>query len=140
MIDCHVFTPEIKAIVTEILNCHINFLVVTHIDIDHIDGICNMLYQMPKLKIDHIIYNNLFVEMYTENKEIANDFLKLNQYIKKICFVPFDNSSKELIQLKSYPGQKEFHEVVNSNARIGNNSLDYKIVDLLNGKVINRSK
>ncbi|MCI8312757.1 MAG: DUF1919 domain-containing protein [Lachnospiraceae bacterium] len=90
-----------------------------------------------KLKLN---YNNLFVEMYTENKEIANDFLKLNQYIKKICFVPFDNSSKELIQLKSYPGQKEFHEVVNSNARIGNNSLDYKIVDLLNGKVINRSK
>ena len=39
MIDCHVFTTEIKAIVTDILNCHLDFLVVTHIDIDHIDGI-----------------------------------------------------------------------------------------------------
>jgi len=62
MIDCHVFTPEIKAIVTDLLNCHLDFLVVTHIDIDHIDGICNMLNQMPDLSIDHIIYNNLFVE------------------------------------------------------------------------------
>lgn len=61
MIDCHVFTPEIKAIVTDILHCHLDILVVTHIDIDHIDGICNMLYQTPELKIDHIIYNNLFI-------------------------------------------------------------------------------
>lgn len=83
MIDCHVFTPEIKAIVTEILNCHINFLVVTHIDIDHIDGICNMLYQMPKLKIDHIIYNNLFVEQADRAQiEPLTDFEK--EQIKKL--------------------------------------------------------
>ena len=62
MVDCHVFTKKIKAIVTDTLHCHLNYLVVTHIDTDHIDGICNMLYQMPELKIDHIIYNNLFVK------------------------------------------------------------------------------
>ena len=62
MVDCHVFTPEIKAIVTDTLHCHIDYLVVTHIDVDHIDGICNMLNQMPELKIDHIIYNNLFAK------------------------------------------------------------------------------
>ena len=62
MVDCHVFTPEIKAIVTDTLHCHIDYLVVTHIDIDHIDGICNMLNQMPELKIGHIIYNNLFAK------------------------------------------------------------------------------
>lgn len=77
MIDCHVFTTEIKAIVTDILNCHLDFLVVTHIDIDHIDGICNMLNQMPDLSIDHIIYNNLFVEK-VEDKQIESltDFEK----------------------------------------------------------------
>lgn len=62
MIDCHVFTSEIKDIVTDTLQCHLDYLVVTHIDNDHIDGICNMLYQMPELKIDHIIFNNLFVK------------------------------------------------------------------------------
>ena len=83
MIDCHVFTPEIKAIVTDILNCHIDFLVVTHIDIDHIDGICNMLYQMPELKIDHIIYNNLFVEQADRAQiEPLTDFEK--EQIKKL--------------------------------------------------------
>lgn len=61
MIDCHVFTSEIKDIVTDTLKCHLDYLVVTHIDNDHIDGICNMLYQMPELKIDHIIFNNLFI-------------------------------------------------------------------------------
>lgn len=88
MIDCHVFTPEIKAIVTDILNCHLDFLVVTHIDIDHIDGICNMLNQMPELKIDHIIYNNLFVE-HAENAQIEplTDFEK--DKIKRLkTFIP----------------------------------------------------
>lgn len=62
MVDCHVFTPEIKTIVIDMLHGHLDYLVVTHIDIDHIDGICNMLYQMPELEIDHVIYNNLFVK------------------------------------------------------------------------------
>lgn len=88
MIDCHVFTTEIKAIVTDILNCHLDFLVVTHIDIDHIDGICNMLNQMPELKIDHIIYNNLFVE-HADNAQIEplTDFEK--EQIKRLkTFIP----------------------------------------------------
>lgn len=95
MIDCHVFTPGIKAIVTEILNCHIDFLVVTHIDIDHIDGICNMLYQMSELKIGHIIYNNLFIEQ-TDRTQIEplTDFEK--EQIKKLrTFIPSWKPSAE---------------------------------------------
>ncbi|MDE7115178.1 MAG: hypothetical protein K2O56_01975 [Muribaculaceae bacterium] len=88
MIDCHVFTTEIKAIVTDILNCHLDFLVVTHIDIDHIEGICNMLYQMPELKIDHIIYNNLFVNHADKAQiEQLNDFEK--EQIKRLkTYIP----------------------------------------------------
>lgn len=83
MVDCHVFTPEIKAIVTDTLHCHLDYLVVTHIDVDHIDGICNMLNQMPELKIDHIIYNNTFAKK-EENKQIEplTDFEK--EQIEKI--------------------------------------------------------
>lgn len=77
MVDCHVFTPEIKAIVTDTLHCHIDYLVVTHIDIDHIDGICNMLNQMPELKIGHIIYNNLFAKKEEDQQiEQLTDFEK----------------------------------------------------------------
>lgn len=65
MVDCHCFTPEIKAIITDTLHCHLDYLVVTHIDTDHINGICNMLYQMPELRIDHIIYNNLLQKKMT---------------------------------------------------------------------------
>ena len=88
MVDCHVFTPEIKAIVTDTLHCHIDYLVVTHIDIDHTDGICNMLNQMPELRIDHIIYNNLFVkEEEGAQVEPLTDFEK--EQIKKMkTFVP----------------------------------------------------
>lgn len=83
MIDCHVFTPEIKAIVTDFLNCHLDFLVVTHIDKDHIDGICNMLNQMPDLRINHIIYNNLFVAKVEDAQiETLTDFEK--EQIKKL--------------------------------------------------------
>lgn len=76
MIDCHVFTPEIKSIVTNTLSCHLDYLVVTHIDVDHIDGICNMLNQMPELEIDHIIYNNLFVKDEGKQIEPLTDFEK----------------------------------------------------------------
>ncbi len=74
MVDCHCFTPEIKAIVTDTLHCHLDYLVVTHIDIDHINGICNMLYQMPELRIDNIIYNNLFVKEDVTQVEPLTDF------------------------------------------------------------------
>ena len=84
-------------------------------------------------------YDNLFIEIYTEKKEIANRFLELKQYSKKICIVPFAGDKKGLVQLKLYPGQKEFYEVVNSSANIGRNSLNYKIIDLLNLRFMQRS-
>lgn len=88
MIDCHVFTPEINAIVKDMLNCHLDFLVVTHIDIDHIDGVCNMLNQIPELKIDHIIYNNLFIEQaHNAQIEPLTDFEK-EQIQKLKTFIP----------------------------------------------------
>ena len=74
MVDCLCFTSEIQTIITDTLHCHLDYLVVTHIDIDHINGICNMLYQMPELRIDHIIYNNLFVKENDAQVEPFTDF------------------------------------------------------------------
>lgn len=85
MVDCHCFTPEIKAIVTDMLHCHLDYLVVTHIDIDHINGICNMLYQMPELRIDNIIYNNLFVKEDDTQVEPLTDFQREQIEALKAC-------------------------------------------------------
>ena len=85
MVDCHCFTPEIKAIITDTLHCHLDYLVVTHIDTDHINGICNMLYQMPELRIDHIIYNNLFAKEDDAQVEPLNDFQRKQIEALKVC-------------------------------------------------------
>ena len=83
-------------------------------------------------------YDNLFIEMFTVKRENAEKFLTKNDYKKKICFVPFDMPHDEAFQLISYPNQKEFFETVNDNALGGNNSLDYRIVDLLQGRYSQR--
>lgn len=80
-------------------------------------------------------WDNIFVEMYTSEKSVAEQFLRMNQFEKKICFVPFCcNDKKELCSLQLQDGQTEFWETVISNARNGNNSIAYKILDLLDGK------
>lgn len=81
---------------------------------------------------------NLFIEMYTENEKCAQDFIRVQGFKKKICFVPFKGSKKGLYELELRPGQSEFWEVVISSARIGGNSIAYNIIDLLNGEECSR--
>ena len=57
MIDCGKYTSSIKDYVEHELDRHINLLVATHIDNDHIDGLVEMLEQTPDLKVDKILYN-----------------------------------------------------------------------------------
>lgn len=57
MIDCGKYTDEIKKYVEDDLGKHIDFLVVTHIDNDHIDGLVEMLEKTPDVQIDKILYN-----------------------------------------------------------------------------------
>ena len=57
MVDCGVYTDEIRKIVRDDLNNKIDCLVVTHIDNDHINGVVKMLRENPGLDIEKIIYN-----------------------------------------------------------------------------------
>lgn len=57
MIDCAMYTDEIRGFVENELKKHINLLIVTHIDFDHVDGLCTMLRETQNLKIDKIFYN-----------------------------------------------------------------------------------
>lgn len=57
MIDCGKYTAEIKSHVENDLGKHLNLLIATHIDNDHIDGLVEMLEQTPDVQIDKILYN-----------------------------------------------------------------------------------
>lgn len=93
-----------------------------------------------KRRVKKINRNNLFIEMYTDNRLSAERFCQLNKYSNKICFVPFQSSEKELFHLELLPGQKELWEVVISSARNGKNSISYNIIELLNSQSCYRCK
>ena len=57
MVDCGKYTDEIDNFVKTKLKNKIDYLIVTHIDNDHINGLITMLTQNSDLVIEHIIYN-----------------------------------------------------------------------------------
>lgn len=83
---------------------------------------------------------NIFVEMYTQDRSVAEQFEQLNQYPKRICFVPFHSESPFLMELEMYEAQHAFWEAVNSNAGYGKNALKYNPVDLLSMENCIRSR
>ena len=57
LIDCGNYTPEVNDYVVKNFHDHIDYLIVTHIDNDHINGLIEMLTSKPDLTINHILYN-----------------------------------------------------------------------------------
>lgn len=80
---------------------------------------------------EKINWNNLFIEMYTDNLESEEAFSKLEGFEKKVCFVPYETRYETSFQLKLMPGQREFYEAVNENASNGRNAFAYNLLELL---------
>lgn len=57
MVDCGRYKPEVDDYVKNEFHGHIDYLIVTHIDNDHIKGLIEMLSSKPDLTINHIFYN-----------------------------------------------------------------------------------
>lgn len=57
MVDCGRYKPEVNDYVKNEFHGHIDYLIVTHIDNDHIKGLIEMLSSKPDLTINHIFYN-----------------------------------------------------------------------------------
>ena len=57
MVDCGSYTKSVKAYVRDVLHNHINLLIATHIDGDHIQGMTRMLNEHKGLTIGEIWYN-----------------------------------------------------------------------------------
>lgn len=116
MIDCGVFTPEIKAFVDHDLGLRIDMLIVTHYDDDHIAGIIKMLLEFGNLEIGKIIFNcfqnydeDATVKIPNEDKEL------LDQYVANIHLAPIPNNTKisasqaALLSLLLKSNEKWFH-------------------------------
>lgn len=106
------------------------------IDFDHYKSFedAKRLWDIRKRRIDE---NNIFLMMYTENRETAEVFSKL-PYEKKICFVPFESDLSGLSyvpfrytrEMSQYP----FYEIVNGMAR--GQYPYYDVIELLhNGRI-----
>lgn len=89
---------------------------------------------------EKINYDNLFIEMYTVDRTVMSQFLKLDEYHNKLCFVPFKTEEMGTYQLSLYPGQSQFWEAVNSNAGNGANSIVYNYLNLVLGIQADRQR
>ena len=99
MVDCGKFTPAVKRYVEGELQSHINLLVATHIDGDHINGCAQMLKKCPNLQIDHIWYNCYGrVKKEDETVDLTEEQKEILQWIKNALPAEFDaiNYKKEI--------------------------------------------
>lgn len=90
MVDCGRFTTPVTDYVTNVLNKHINILIATHIDGDHIIGLVKMLKEIPDLTIDNIWYNAYRRENAGEPVELTEQQKKVLNWIKQELPVEFD--------------------------------------------------
>ena len=89
---------------------------------------------------DKFNWNNILIEMYTEDPEVEKVFGKVTeQFHKRICFVPYESDEPYSMKLSLMRGQTKFYEAVNSNARIEKNAVAYNILAILEGKRIFRA-
>lgn len=58
MIDCMTYNNAVKKVVEEEMGKHINLLIVSHIDDDHVPGIEEMICKVEGLVIDEIWFNS----------------------------------------------------------------------------------
>lgn len=76
MVDCGKYTKEIDCFVRTELKNKIDYLIVTHIDNDHINGLVTMITKNRDLMILHIIYN--CYQRVADNKKIWTEKMKEN--------------------------------------------------------------
>ena len=143
LVDCGRFTPAVKEYVEGTLHSHINLIVATHIDGDHICGLTSMLKKCQNLQIDNIWYNCYgrcrreagTVELTEEQREVL-------RWVKNALPVEFDaiNYKKEISadQGKSLAGEilkKENWESVWNTDYITCETPDFDLPDGF-GKIV----
>ena len=120
MVDCGIYNNEISDFVENKFHKHIDLLIATHIDNDHISGLAKMLDSTPDLSIGKIIYN---CYQQPKEKEIGIDSAietLSKEYIQdlppSIEYGEYQASAREAILLaKSIVGRDEWKNVWNTD-------------------------
>ena len=140
MVDCGRYSKPIKDYVENQLNKHIDLLVVTHIDVDHIEGVTKMLNDMPDLSIDEIWFNS-----YKRSND--GDILPLSEK-QIVCLKRLYNKIPQVIDVLDTKANAD-HAMTLSETILGNpkwksvwirerirvNMEDYPLCDGVFGKI-----
>lgn len=90
MVDCGKYTQAIKEYVRDVLHNHIDLLIATHIDGDHILGLTKMLNNHEGLLVDNIWYNSYRRTNIKARIELNEQQKKKLEQIKQALPVEFD--------------------------------------------------
>ena len=90
MVDCGKYTQAIKEYVRDVLHNHIDLLIATHIDGDHILGLTKMLNNHEGLLVDNIWYNSYRRTNIKARIELNEQQKKILEQIKQALPVEFD--------------------------------------------------
>ena len=90
MVDCGKYTQAIKEYVRDVLHNHIDLLIATHIDGDHILGLTKMLNNHEGLLVDNIWYNSYRITNIKARIELNEQQKKILEQIKQALPVEFD--------------------------------------------------
>ena len=90
MVDCGKYTQAIKEYVRDVLHNHIDLLIATHIDGDHILGLTKMLNNHEGLLVDNIWYNSYRRTNIKTRIELNEQQKKMLEQIKQALPVEFD--------------------------------------------------
>lgn len=90
MVDCGKYSQDIKEYVQEVLHNHIDLLIATHIDGDHILGIIKMLNDHEGLSVDNIWYNSYRRTNIKTRIELNEQQKIILEQIKQALPVEFD--------------------------------------------------
>lgn len=90
MVDCGKYTTPLKEYLQDTLQNHIDLLIATHIDSDHIQGMSTMLKEHEGLTIDKIWYNSYKRGNGGETIELDEQQKAIIKQIQKVLPVEFD--------------------------------------------------
>lgn len=99
-VDCGSYNKAVKGYVEEVLYNHINILVVTHIDNDHISGIAKMLQENKHLQIDQIWYNAYRRKAKVELKSLTDEQIRIIERLR----------TKLPLEMDALTGKREISE------------------------------
>lgn len=81
MIDCGKYNSSVRNFVRDDLNLHIDLLIITHIDNDHVCGVTKMIKAEPDLYIGEVLFNSYQREPIKDNEILTT---KQKQKIKQL--------------------------------------------------------